>query len=165
MLDEHEVIAEFDDEIIRLSRRSQRVPGLLPDDVAQEMRAALLKAIRTYDEDSGLSIGQYWWAVWTRAKANLLKAHFAKKRPELIPTDDADLSNLVDELWPLLPADFGRVDIPCPTTDETDNRCWKMLAAGFTGKEIRTILQISTRRWYAMIEVWKTNETHTLLGA
>jgi hypothetical protein len=148
-------------EIHRLSY-TQRVPGLDPEDVEEELTVALWRACTSYDPDSGATLGQWWWSLWMNRKADLIDGYFRKKRLHPAPMDPEEVVGLVDALSPLLRT--GDLPIPhCPCEGTTERRVWVLLALGYPGQEVRKVLSISRRRFYTIIDGWKTPEVKALL--
>lgn len=145
------------DEITRLSH-TQRVIGMEPGDVESELTECLWKAMQTYNPDSGLTLGQYWWSIWMHRKADLITAHFAKKCLHALPMSPEDIEDLGEALAPLV-----SVGDMCPSFDPIERVVWWMLSGGATGLEVRKLLSISWRTFYRILEGWRTDEVRSLL--
>lgn len=158
-----EVLSDRAEELARLSY-TQKVPGLEREDVHQELVATLWKAWTTYTPESGTTLGQWWWVVWIRRKADLIEAFFARKnRFTTAPFTDDHLESLAvqigDSMEPLV-----SVSDLCPSDEPTAVALWVLLAAGFTNVEIRNLLGISVRRFYSIVDTWRTAEVRAALS-
>src|SRR5574343_1155103 len=147
-------------EIDRLAH-TQRVPGLDRDEVRAELLQALWRAFQAYDPGKGTTLGQLWWAVWMNRKVDLIAAFFAAKSPgPYTTTTDADFwTEVLDTMHPFI----DLADL-CPSTDRTERAVWALLCQGFTGIEVRSVLGLSVRRFYAIIDRWRTPEVWSLLS-
>lgn len=127
-----------------------------PDDVMSEMLLTLMKAHETFDEDSGLDIGQYWWSIWKRHRSNLVRNYYRIKRAQLVPIEDWTLDQLAGS--------FEDSSLPeCPVDNELHRKCWHLLAIGFRASEVRKYLHLSVRKWYTVVSRWKTEEVREML--
>lgn len=139
-------------EIARLSR-TQRVPGHDPDDVASELTIALWKACSTFDPAIGLTLGQWWWSIWTNRKADLIDRYMAAKRVNPVPMDADEITALVEALTPLA----DRADFPgCPSNDPVERWIWRLIGLGYEYQEIQRMTKTNVYRFYKIIESWRT---------
>lgn len=146
---------------VKRHARNQRVPGMDHEDVESEMLLCLWKAWTTFDPDEGLLLEQWWWAIWINRKAGLIETYFAKKRiTNTVPMTQHEIIDLLDSLSPLLqPGDFPE----CPSSDPVARTVWHLLASGYTGVEIRQLTEMGWRRFYRIIEGWRTGEVKAAL--
>jgi DNA-directed RNA polymerase specialized sigma24 family protein len=135
----------YANEIQRLAYR-QQVPGMDPDDVANEMLIVLWKASRSFKAEQG-SFGTYWWSLWLNRRSDIAEAYHARKRVKAIPTGTVPDTVVYDPL-PLLP----------PTSDPVEAMVWRLLAAGETGQDTRVLTEMSRRRYYDLLASWRTEE-------
>lgn len=156
-MDFEEVYARYVPEI-RLLSKTQRVPGLDPDDVASEMTVALWKASTTYQEGSTLSFGQWWWSVWLNRRSDLSEAFYAAKRVHAVPVDQTHWKGYLDK------EDVVTVLPPCPSDAVLDQIIWRMLAEGAPATEVMSYTEISKRAYYATIRGWRTPEVRRHLS-
>lgn len=134
-------------EISRLSR-TQRVPGLEPEDVANEMLSVLWKAATTYQPDRG-AFGVYWWSSWLNRRNDLLSAFSARKRPPVVP-----VANVPEVPGP----EYHPFPMPPEGTGILAQEVWGAIAYGETTTQIRRDLELSKRRYYSIIKSWHTDE-------
>jgi hypothetical protein len=137
---------------------TQRVPGLAPDDVAQELTACLWRAFTTFTgEYSESRFNKYWWSIWLNRKADLIDHFFAGKRA-------AEITHLEpEELEALAPLVTVRDVVPCPSSDPVARAAWFMLQEGYQAQEVRKVLEISLRKFYGIIASWRCPEVRELL--
>lgn len=147
-------------EINRLAN-VQKIPGMTYDDVRAELQEVLWKAWSTYDPKVGTTLGQYWWQLWIRRKGDLIAAFFAQHRPERV-TDAVDVAVLAEVADAMSP--FLSLSDLCPSKEPIDRAVWVLLCHGFRGTEIRKMLHLSWRKFYKIIESWKTDEVRSLLA-
>lgn len=156
-MDFEKVYAKYAPEISLLAK-SQRVPGLDPEDIASEMTVALWKATTSYQPDSGLSFGQWWWSLWLNRRSDLSEAFYASKRIHPTPMDPQAARDALEA------EDRVVVLPPCPSDDVLDNVIWRMLAQGSTATEVMTFTEISKRAYYSTIHEWRTPEVRRHLS-
>lgn len=139
-------------DIVRASFH-QHIPGMTQEEVAAEMIVCLWRARRTYRKGHGVTLEQYWWAVWMHRKSDLISYFLSQKRDvrkEVLWDDPSIDSEVEAEIVP-----------PAPTRDEVENQVWAMLAAGHTRKDVLAKLAISKRRYYEIIESWRNAEVRS----
>lgn len=153
-------IVEFDGFITAHAWKT-RVPGLDAEDVAQEMRIAYLLAWRSFDERLGLRFEQYAWAVWMNRRGKLFRAFFTDKRA----ADAKAVSYTLEELEAFCPlfVPSELAEEPPPSFQPLARWVWRMLAYGYTRAEIMEALSISKRKYYAIIESFRTWEVEVML--
>lgn len=157
-MDFEKVYARYASEISLLAK-SQHVPGLDVEDIASEMTVALWKATQTYDNDSDLSFGQWWWSLWLNRRSDLSEAFYAAKRVHPTPVDPQAVRDALEA------EDRVVVMPPCPSADVVDNIIWRMLAEGSNALEVMSFTEISKRAYYSTIRGWRTPEVRRrLLG-
>ena len=137
---------------IRAVARSQRVPGLDYDDIVSEMLVCLWRAVTSWREDQGTGFASYWWTLWCRRKATLVKAYYRIKRPITITVED----EVLDTAW-------CPQDIPLPPRGTTDEEAlvWMLVASGEPVKDILEAMGMSRRRYYEVIRSWRTEKVRT----
>lgn len=155
MMDFTAAFGLYRDEINLLSTR-QGIPGMDADDVANEMLVCLWKACQTYDPQHGITFGAYWWSVWTNRKINLLASYHAPSRPRavLVP-DPAVLDRRTCDVR--LPPE------PPAGASSLERVVWELLASGERGTSVRTLTEMSKRRYYDLLRTWRTDEVRDSL--
>lgn len=151
-----EVYREFASDI-RVTALSQRVPTLDYDDIVSEMTACLWKAWLTYSP-CGTSFGAYWWSVWLNRRSDLTAQANAFKRPKHVLL--SDLSILPQQgysmaRWPDAPTGSG----------ELERTVWDLLASGEPVNKVMERTGISRRRYYDIINGWRSQEVERHLRA
>lgn len=142
---------------IRKLSYTQYVPGMDPDDVASELTIALWKAHLTYNATSGCTFGQWWWAVWKNRKRDLFDAYHA--RVEQVPMARGTVIQMIDA------NPTQSVEAPdCPLEAPLVVRIWELLADGYTGVEIREMINVSIRQFYNVITTLQTAEVRQVLA-
>lgn len=150
-MDFEDAYRQYRREIDRLAY-VQRLPGLDPEDIAQEMVITLWKATESYRAERG-SFGAYWWSLWLNRRSDLAGSYFTIKRVHGIPTETLPEAMVWDQHQPLPPKG---------STDQ-QRRIWEAVAAGDTPQEVRDGEGISKRRYYATVHGWRSEEVHESL--
>lgn len=152
---------------IAVTARGQRVPGLTVSEVEAEMWECLWRAHETFNKKSGLTVEQYWWAIWQNRKINLIAYHFRQKRDRSreVLTDPVVLmdSETMMALHPLVTID----DVLIPLSEDEDPMAvhvWRLLATGSTRMDVLDICEISKRRFYTIVDTWRTDNMKEYLS-
>lgn len=140
---------------IRITALSQRVPGLDHDDIVSEMEACLWKAWLTYTP-SPTSFGSYWWSIWLNRRNDLTTLANRLKRPRHVLVSDVSILGeqpYAMQHWPEPPRG----------TTELERRVWDLLASGEPRSVVLEETGVSKRRYYDIIDRWRTREVEKLL--
>ena len=142
--------AVYEAQIRRVSH-TQRVPGMDPDDIYNEMAICLWRATKTFTPGP-TPFGSYWWSLWLNRRGDIAAAHYALKRVHGIPTEHLPERSYEDTLFPI------------PSTSEPLGiAVWGALAGGDTAKEVQDDHGISRRRYYDIIGSWRTEQVREAL--
>jgi len=150
----HERLEDID----KLAWRA-RIPGMDRDDVRSEMAYCLWVAWRKFDQTQCTDLGVYWWSVWLNHRANWIRSYNAQKRAA------KELPFSHDELIAMAPLTYpGQlVEPPDDVDDNISHTAWAMLALGYLPGEVQEALGLSNRRYYTLIDSWKTSNVHDWL--
>lgn len=138
-----EVYPGFRDDIATTAL-SQRIPGMDYDDIVQEMTACLWKAVQTWQDGAGASLGAYWWSLWLNRRSDLTDAATARKRARLVPVPFPLDSTYVDRHLPAPPQGSEALDV----------LIWTLLAHGDPPGAVKAL--VGVRRYYRAIHSWRT---------
>lgn len=147
-------------DIHRSAMHKQRIIGMSPQEVENEMVYALWKAWRSYDPTTGdgrITLPMYWWRVWMNHKANLIEKQTSQKRQrELLVLDQPHWRTTEDEDAPWLEEleeMYGFAVIPpCPVHDPLHQQVWNLLARGFLFGEVQSMLHMTRRAFKAVLD-------------
>lgn len=145
--------------------RHQRIPGMEADDVKSEMLLALWRAHRSWDPAVGATIEQYWWAVWTRRRVDLIAYHLREcrdvRREQLVPhefwwwyEDEATVEEHGRRLqrYPVIRLDQDAVPPAPPGVDDKAAQVWGLLCRGYTRQDVLLRCDISKRCYYQILD-------------
>ena len=140
-----------------------RVPGWEMEDVRAEMQFCLWRAFKTFDSTHGTDFGVYFWTIWKTQRAFQIRKYNALKRAA------AELPFTLEELAQIGPVMYlGPInaDTDIFHDDELDDlslAVWSLIGMGYQQVEIKEGLQISNRRYYSIVESWRTPHIYNWL--
>jgi hypothetical protein len=142
------------DKRIRVACQRDRLPGLLPSEVRSEMLECLWRAAQTYEQDKNDSFDAWYFLLWNQHKARHLRSFFAQKRAQ----GHEVLTNFEMEAFhPLIEGPEASDSTPPSfVAGVVQRRVWAMLAAGYKPSEVRSMLNLSLRRYYGIIHEWRS---------
>lgn len=132
--------------------RTVFVPGLESEDVASEMTVCLWNACKNYTPGKG-QFAPYWWSLWLNRKADIIRSWNAEKRVHPIPVETLPETGYGEALFPMPPAE----------SDHLGCKVWLDIAVGYSPTEVRRKHHLSARRYYSLIESWRTDEVRRSL--
>lgn len=171
----------------------QSLPGLTPDEVRAEMLEALWRAWQTYSASTGVPIEKYFWRVWINRKSDLITFYYRQRRDhtkellspfpevwwahghqdfntgEITPMDD---EHHVTESGPRARRVHKGTEAteeliapqPPPNTGVLARKMWLLLAQGHTRQDVLSLLSITKRTYYEIIDEWRGKGVAIILG-
>lgn len=138
-----------------------RVPGWEKEDVEAEMGYCLWVAFKTHDKTRQVDFGVHWWSIWLNHRATWIRSRNAMKRAaEELPYSQEELIAMSPIIYP------GQLFGPPTETgidDELAYAAWSLLALGYLPSEVQGALHLSNRRYYTIIDSWKTEGVYKWL--
>jgi hypothetical protein len=152
---------EYGKRVVEFEKLShtQRLPGMTRQDVRVELEQSFYDAWRTYDEASGLTLGQYWWVVWTNRKKKVIERYFVARNPA--PRSDP-MPEVLEEMGEVLQPFLSAEDL-CPTPGLIEAAVWRMLAEGYRKAEVERALGLTKAGLRRIVQGWRTDAVRATL--
>lgn len=139
--------------VIQRNARKQFVKGWNHEDIEAMMLYCLWVAFKKHTPSRG-DFGVYFWSIWLTERRQQARRYRALKRAAI------ELPFTYEELVALNPIVYPGMLLPTPEKVVIDEKLgemvWILLAIGYLPGEVKEILGLSNRRYYALIEAWRT---------